>query len=425
MKLARGESQEFGDFTSWLYRPYIDLGPMASGPSHIHCVEFAFENFQRVGTRRQRPQRVLPHSFRESLLRETQRADYSVLDPLELDAGLRSRRWQLLCDSLVNYHDLDVRRQVDLVALLSSLCLYPAVCKYVPEMSAEQIATDDACAALGYFRANARFMLNQDYDAPYRLDEFRTLAEHAPLGTVTRFDAQIHLIVQSARFIKDVAAVESWSSVAFRELQGLQQEFDDFTYSLLMSRYYRAASFASQMRGNRVQIVREMDLAEEYANSLPRDTEVRRILADENIHPLMQSRSKEAVWLGELELAEHRARRVLEVDPLDPRAHIELAEILLTRDKIAEAAANYRKAAELGPPGTAIAWYMAGQCYETLGHLEHACDCFVSALKVDSFGVSAIERLVDLAKQTGNHALGRWAELRIGELKQKGTQKLH
>jgi len=37
-----------------------------------------------------------------------------VLDPLELDAGLRSRRWQLLCDSLVNYHDLDVRRQVDL-----------------------------------------------------------------------------------------------------------------------------------------------------------------------------------------------------------------------------------------------------------------------------------------------------------------------
>ena len=161
-----------------------------------------------------------------------------------------------------------------------------------------------------------------------------------------------------------------------------------------------------------------MDVAEEYARSLHPADEVQKILADENLHPL-QSRTKEAIWLGDLDLAEQRARRMIEVDPLDPRARMEVGEVLVSKGDIVQAAEFYRSAAELGPPGTAIAWFMAGQCYESLDDPEHASDCYLATLRVDPLGISAAERLVDITKLTGNTALNRWAEIRLQELTQK------
>src|SRR6202040_2951301 len=114
----------------------------------------------------------------------------------------------------------------------------------------------------------------------------------------------------------------------------------------------------------------------------------------------------------------------MELDPLDPRARMEVGEALVKLGKIKEAAALYRSAAELGPPGTAIAWFMAGECYESLGDLEHACDCFLSTLRIDPLGISAAERLAQLTKRVGNRALSRWAELRLVEL-QRQEAKLH
>lgn len=410
-------------FTAWLYRPYVDLGPRNDGPSHIYCVEFAFRNLLHSGERCERPQRVLPHSFRESLLREANLPAYRVTDPLNLPTEFRSARWQLMCDYLAHFAGLNRCQQADVMALLSSLCFYPAVATYVLPISAEELSSNESSTALAYARANARFMLNQDYDTPYDIGEFEAIATNAPPGSIFRFNSLVHLIVQSARFTKDVDAVEHWASVALKEMDQFRSASDEFTFTLMMSRYYRAAAFAPQMRGDRAQLVREMDFAEEYAVALQRDTEVRRILADENLHPLMQSRTKEALWLGELDLAEHRARRAIEIDPLDPRARMEVGEVLVSLGKIAEAATFYRSAAELGPPGTAIAWYMAGECYETLGDLDHACDCFVSALRIDPLGISAANRLADLTKRTGNPALNCWAELRLGELKRYQSER--
>ncbi len=408
-----------GNFTAWLYRPYLDLGPMNSGPSHLHCVEFAFQNFLGNGPKRERPQRVLPHSFKESLIRETNSASYRVEDPSELPAELRSDRWNLMCESLASYPGLDRKRQVGVTGLLGSLCLFPAVVKYIAPVPAEDIAKDESCSALAYTRANARFMLHGDYDTPYDMDEFRTIATNAPLGTVIRFNSLVHMIVQSARFAKDVDAVEHWASITLREMQEARSSFDDFTYALLMSRYYRAASFGAQIRGDRARLVQEMDVAEEYARSLHPADEVQKILADENLHPLMQSRTKEAIWLGDLDLAEQRARRMIEVDPLDPRARMEVGEVLVSKGDIVQAAQFYRSAAELGPPGTAIAWFMAGQCYESLDDPEHASDCYLATLRVDPLGISAAERLADITKLTGNTALNRWTEIRLQELRQK------
>jgi tetratricopeptide (TPR) repeat protein len=365
----------------------------------------------------------LPHSFKESLIRETHLTQYRVEDPSELPSELRTGRWNLLCESLASYKNLDRRQQVGVTGLLSSLCLYPAVAKYIAPVSAQDIAKDESCAALAYTRANARFMLHGDYDTPYHVDEFRTIATNAPLGTVTRFNALMHMIVQSARFAKDVDTVEYWASVTLREMQDAKSSFDDFTYALLMSRYYRGASFGAQMRRDRERLVQEMDLAEEYACSLRPADEVQQILADENMHPLMQSRTKEAIWLGDLDLAEARARRMIGVDPLDPRALMEVGEVLVSKGDIAQAAKFYRSSAELGPPGTAIAWFMAAQCYESLDDPEHTSDCYLASLRVDPLGISAAERLAEITKLTGNASVNQWAEMRLQELRQQEQAK--
>ena len=386
--------------------------------------EFCYHNLLSGHPRRQRLQRVLPHSFRNSLLRETNLPAYRVADPCELPQELRSSRWQQLCDHLINYDCLDTQQRADVLGLLGALCLYPAITKYAHEMSASEIARGGAHEAVAYARANARFMLNRDYGTPYHIDEFALIAANAPMGSIARFDSQIHMIVQSARIAQDVDAVEHWSSLALDELKKTKAAHDGFTYSLLTSRYYRAAAFALRCVATGTSLLARWILLRSMRKACLNRRKCIEFLADENFYPLLQSRTKEALWLEDLDLAEDRARRVVEIDPLDPRAQIELGEVLVLKDDFEKAASAYRSAAELGPPGTAIAWFMAGQCYEKLGLVEHACGSYLSALRVDPLGIAAVERLMDVAEHIGNHALAHWAKSRLGELK-KQERGLH
>lgn len=79
----------------------------------------------------------------------------------------------------------------------------------------------------------------------------------------------------------------------------------------------------------------------------------------------------------------------------------------------------YRSAARLGPPGTAIAWFMAGQCHEKLKSPELACDCYLASLNLDSLAISAVERLTKLSPQLGNSALVQWSTVRFVELQEQ------
>jgi tetratricopeptide (TPR) repeat protein len=107
------------------------------------------------------------------------------------------------------------------------------------------------------------------------------------------------------------------------------------------------------------------------------------------------------------------------MDSLNPRYRLELGEILTKQGKIEEAAKVYRSATKLGPPGTDIAWFMAGQCYEVLGELEMACDCYLASLKIDPEAICAVERLTNLAPCLGNSALVNWSKLRLIELQEQ------
>ena|SRR5882724_6452151 len=160
----------------------------------------------------------------------------------------------------------------------------------------------------------------------------------------------------------------------------------------------------------------EMDLAQGYAEAMRRDTP--ETLAEWTVLNLAirETRTKEAPVLGDLERAELWARRAVEHCPADPRGWLELGQVLVEREKTADALAAYRKAARFGPPGTEIAWFMAGQCCEALGDQEAAIDAYLAALDIDPLAISAAERLAELAPGMGSVDLAAWAQAKAAAL---------
>ncbi len=397
-------------FKTWLYRPFLDLGPWSSGPLHVYRVTFSISELEEEERGRYGLQRVLPSGFRRSLIHETGLTMYNLQTPLALPPELRTEPWKLLCQQLEAYEKLNASQRILVLQCLIALGFYRVVIELVNHHPPGEIWNEEA-AIIAYMRATARYVLHLDSQTDYAVTEFQNIAEQAPPGSLVRANALLHMVVQSARDAGDVEAVRFWARRALEEITAMQSHMDKFGYDLLLSRYYRAASFAPMLAGEHHRVREEMDIAERLARSLEPDSQRERILKLENLHPLLESRTKEALWLGDLELAEARARELVDtIDPYDPKPRIELGEVLLKRGKVAEAAEAYTLAAQLGPPGTAIAWFMAGQCYEHLEQPLRACHCYLAAHTADPLGISALRRLHSLAQQSGRTTLAGWAQ---------------
>ncbi|AOW99132.1 hypothetical protein BJP34_06420 [Moorena producens PAL-8-15-08-1] len=401
---------------AWLNRPYLDLGPINGGSPHLYKVEFSYRHLISETLPPYQVQVSLPTSFRESVIRETGMTQYQVDHPLQLANELRTERWQKLCDYLTHYQELKPVTKLLVIHLLSSLCLHQTVLEYVPKMSAAEIASDSVLAALAFCRAMSTLILHFDSGKPYSLEEFEIIATHAPSGDRVKINAIHQLVVEYAKTFKDLAKAEFWGSVLIKEIQEIKPSLDDFTYKLLMSIYCRAIVFIPLLHRDKDKVVQEMDRCQSYAESLIGENEEQQIVAYENQNIILESRTKEALWLGDFDLAEERVREAVERDPFDPRYRLELGQVLIKQGRIEEAAKAYRSATKLGPPGTAVAWFMAGQCYQSLGELDMACDCYLAAVDADPLAISPVKRLTGLATHLENSLLANWSQLRLTEL---------
>jgi tetratricopeptide (TPR) repeat protein len=177
---------------------------------------------------------------------------------------------------------------------------------------------------------------------------------------------------------------------------------------MAMSRSYRVAGFIPQMKRDKEGTVRDMDLAEKYAREMDFGTELQRAYAKELLYPVLESRIKEALWIGDLDLALSRAIMHRDNHPLDSRVWVHTAETHLQRDEIPEALTCFLEAARLAPPGGEVARFMAGQCYEELDELPSALDSYLAALQIDPLGISAAEGIVRVSEQLGSKVHG-WA----------------
>jgi tetratricopeptide (TPR) repeat protein len=404
---------------AWLNRPYFDLSPSAGGLPHHYAIDFSYQNLIKNTPLTYNLQVNNSSLFRKSLLEETGLLQYKVDNPLELANELQTERWKQLCDYLIHYQELKPVSKLLVMNLVRSLSLHQTVLEYVPQMSEVEIASDLNLAALAFCRAISNLVSNLDYGYVDNLKEIEIIANNAPSSSLIRAKAAIQLVVEYANTFRDLPSAEHWRAIATQEIQDIKPLLNDFEYNLLMSIYYRAVSFVPLLHRDKEKVIQEMDLCEFYGKRLTCENEVQQIVAKENNNILTESRVKEALWLRDLDLAEERVRRLVEMEPLDSRYRLELGELLIKVGKIEEAAKIYASATRLGPPGTAVAWFMKGQCYEALGEIEIASDSYLAALQIDSEAISAVERLAKLAPDLGNSAIVNWSKLRLMELQEQ------
>jgi tetratricopeptide (TPR) repeat protein len=227
------------------------------------------------------------------------------------------------------------------------------------------------------------------------------------------FNASAMVFVQKAKTHAPLTELIDWSKRFEKAFASLADEGDKFEAQLFKSRFYRGMGFLPQQAGERKELIHTMDLAERYARDLKPTTAAQEILYVENLHAVMESRTKEALWLNDVELAESRATEVTRVDPYDSKGWAELGQTRYFREAWEGAAQAYVVAAMLGPPASSIARHMAAVCFRKLGLDFLAAFLFKETLEIDPLGISPREEIFDLPDVEILNTLKEWARSNI------------
>jgi hypothetical protein len=399
--------------TEWLLRPFIDLEPCAHGPLCARGIEHYWLALADVRRPRFVLQRMLPRPFRNLLLSEAGLPEYRVNDPRDLPQSLRNARWGFLCECLDQWPELATDQQCRLIRILHGLCFYSLILNCIPEISNIEISADADRAELAYRRASARYVLGlpgrvADYSHA-DLSELEMIAKTVRSEDPVALNAAMMVLVHKAKIGLPAEELDEWRTCAERSLEAALAKRDDFTSALLLSRFYRAAAFVPHRRAKRAEVTRMMDLAEQHARALVPTNEAQDLLRLENLYPVIESRTKEALWLGDLDLALARAGSLIELDPYDSRAWIELGEVRLRRSEYAPAAEAYVVGATLGPPSTAIGCHMAGLCFRHLEQPLLAAFFFKASIQIDSLAISPRNEIHALPDLPVLAALKQWS----------------
>ena len=326
---------------------------------------------------------------------------------------LRTERWQAVCHALDEWEILSSQRRYRLVMLLHSLCIYEPVLALVAPASPAEVLGSPHGIDLIYWRASARYVIglpkkSSDYGAA-DMSVFEAIATEAPDANPAAFNAAVKVLVHKVKVGASLTNLERWSAQVERIHADTVSRVDEFTAHLLTSRFYRAMGFLPQVRGERVEVSRVMDLAERHARAMKPQTNAQELLYLENLHPVLESRTKEALWLGDHEMALARALEVTHLDPYDSKAWVELGQVRRTRKEWALAAEAYVIAGMLGPPASAIGRHMAGLCFRKLGQDLLAAFFFKEALEVDPLGFSPRDEIRQLPDVAVLKALKEWS----------------
>lgn len=399
-------------FSTWLLRPYLDLGPIVIGPLHACALEECWHALMVPGSPPFVPQRSLSPAFRKQLADEAGEA-YDVSDPRALPDRFRTERWQTLCEMLDHWHDLPLDHRCRLAALLHSMCLYTPLLSLIPETDITAVCDDLDAVTLAFWRASAHFMQNfpnrvSEYDYA-ELATFENIASNARDVVPTNFNATAMMFVHKAKIGAPLFELAEWAVRLERALDDAIRSADEFTTELLTSRFYRSMGFLPQRRGDRNEVVRTMDMAEHHAKRVRPASSAQHVLFRENVHAVMESRTKEALWLSDMNLALARSLKVIEVDPYDAKAWIELGEVRYFRKEWSEAVQAYAAAAMLGPPASVVGRYMVAVCLQELGQETLAAFFLKDTIERDPLGISSRAEMRDLSDSVVLCALKEWS----------------
>jgi tetratricopeptide (TPR) repeat protein len=228
-----------------------------------------------------------------------------------------------------------------------------------------------------------------------------------------RLLAATAVLVHHARISKDVKEVINWSDIVLSgraDLAGSPHE------EILQSLVLRAASFGPFFRGQGTETMKILDECESLAYQAPADTPDLALLKAENIHAMLETRSRASQRMGDLDQARAYALDLARHDPLDARVHRDLGHMMLRHSGPAEAVEHFEKAAALGPPFSSIAWYLAGYCHSQIGAKDRALRAFLRGACLDRGSPTLMTAIMATAAETNDVALGRWAASRLEDL---------
>jgi tetratricopeptide (TPR) repeat protein len=396
---------------------FLNLSKSDQSPMYARRPEYDADDMVHGRTSRHNVQRLMPPSFRKTITNDCGLPQYDVASPDDLPEELKTDRWRLMCSWIRNISQLSPDGKLTLSRALLGLGFHRFLRDLFPPPSSDVVACDENAANLALVRAHAGAALALDSGGELDLREYALIAEHAAHGSLPQLWAVVNLVVDTAKELKRMDLTERWCAAVDKTLTAWRP-FDDFERDVVLSRVHRATAFRPFLQGKRTETSGEMELAERYALGAidVARTPKEQLVARENLMTTLESRGKEALAFGHLDLAEDRTRRMLELDQLDPKNFLELGDLLVRRGKIEEALDAYRWAARLGPPATATAWYMAGQCLERLGEEAEAADCYLQTLACDPLGISAAERLHGVAQTLGWSVVAAWAQRRVEQL---------
>ena len=373
-----------------MYAAYFDLGQSRSPCLYARLPSFAFEFAAADQHPRLDVQRVMPPAFRTNLLREAGLPQFAVSHPAELPMPLRTPEWEMLCEWLADFAGLDLRRQYLVCKVLFRLGLRKLIFELLPERPVASLSEPYEFYQYRW-RDLARYAASVGGRAPVRPTATFDMVDNPGCPLHLKLTASTFGVVFAARETRSLDDAVHWRARAKEYLDEVlaSDDFTAFEKGMLESRFYRGVGFVPFMRGDAAGTIADMDRAEELARSVPANSEWEQLLKRENLHACIQSRAKEAFGLGQQELGHRRTEEYLALDPYDPKSHRELADSLAKQGRHLEAADEYLRSARLGPMGTAMGYAFAGQCHELLGEHALAEDCFVQALRIDPYAVTA------------------------------------
>jgi tetratricopeptide (TPR) repeat protein len=389
-----------------LLQVYLDLS-VDSGPIHARAA-YAAATRMVDGSPADRYQINTPSFLRAALANEIGDRRHDVRDPRELPAALRSDRFELLCRSVDGWAGLSTQRQVTVATVLNKLGLWDALGAVVkPAAGADECTTRDQAALLTFW-ANAEFKRGGAEG-----DVFAELSANRRLPVPVRIDAAINQIVHLVRIRAGAAEMQESSKTA----RALMDTLDDADRSPLRhSIYLRGLSFVPYLGGDAATAHAMLDEAEQSAETALDTPAVPRLLAEENLHPLLETRAKEAEWSGDLDLAEHRYRRLAGHDPYDAKTWVRLGDFLHRHGRAADARPAYLEAATLGAPFTAYALTQAARCSQSLRETPRAVAYLHAAARAEPGSVTPLVLLAEHARRPEYRQLLSWVPAQLDEL---------
>jgi len=139
--------------------------------------------------------------------------------------------------------------------------------------------------------------------------------------------------------------------------------------------------------------------AEQLARNLKGNTELEKMVAADNLYTCLQTMSKWQFHRKKTKESENYLLEMISIDPYDSIAYSELGFFYIKTESYENAVTQFKKALDLGPPGTGMNAYYYAKCLEKLGDEPNAVAMLYQSAEIDS---QALSPWLDLMNYFGN-----------------------